>query len=70
MSETREQLEIHRARLVHQNVALRQRNRYLHNRLRLLENAIRSAIVVGERVNMDALYQLRQRVPVKPRKKV
>jgi hypothetical protein len=41
-----------------------------HNRLRLLENRVRNVVVVGERIDTDALYALRQMVPNKPRKKL
>lgn len=38
-----------------------------YDKLRRLENRIRSTIVVGEHVDTDALYALRISVPTKPR---
>lgn len=66
--ETREQLESHRARLAHQNSRLQRDVVKLHNRLRRLENKVRKTIVIGETIDADGLYQLRQMVPNTPRK--
>lgn len=65
--ETRDALETSRARLAHEAGHQRRRADQLYARLRLLENKVRKTIVVGETVNLDALYQLRQMVPTKPR---
>lgn len=65
--ETRDALETSRARLAHEAGTQRRRADQLYARLRLLENKVRKTIVVGETVNLDALYQLRQMVPTKPR---
>lgn len=70
MAETRDQLESHRARLAHEVSGLRRDRINLHNRLRRLENKVRSTIVIGERIDADGLYALRQMVPNKPRKKL
>lgn len=66
MRETYEQLEESRSRLAYTLDYTRRERNSLYNRLRALENAVRSTIVVGERVDPDALYRLRQRVPNKP----
>lgn len=65
--ETYEQLETSRARIAHENGHLRKSNKYLYDRLRRLENKVRTTIIVGEPFNNDGLYQLRQMVPTKPR---
>jgi len=56
-------------RLSHELGSHRRAAEKWYEKNRLLENTIRRVIVVGERVDMDALYKLRQRVPNKPRKK-
>lgn len=40
-----------------------------YERNRLLENAIRNGIAIGEHIDTDKLYALRTRVPKVPRKK-
>jgi hypothetical protein len=69
MSETREQLESSRARLAHENSSLRRQLKLRHEQLRRLESKVRRTIVVGSNVDFDELYQLRQMVPNKPRKR-
>src|ERR1051326_3245044 len=64
---TRDELESSRAHLMRENDSLRKRNAKLYDKLRLLENAVRDTIKVGERIDTDKLYQLRMRVPATPR---
>lgn len=42
---------------------------HFYEKNRLLENRIRAAIVIGERLDTDKLYALRVSVPKQPRKK-
>lgn len=67
MTETREQLESARARLAHEASYLRRDRDKLYDKLRRLENKVRSTIVIGEQIDTDGLYELHRMVPAKPR---
>ena len=64
---TYEELESRVARLHHDYYSQKRRADALYAKLRSLENAVRSTIVVGEQIDADALYRLRKRVPDKPK---
>lgn len=70
MVESREQLETNRAYWANQAGHLRRERDFLYERLRKLENRVRETIVVGDHIDTDKLYALRQMVPNHPRKTI